>query len=143
MASCSARSPPSCAPAQTGDASLCCAAASLDALARLADVARRSGLLGEERRHDRTLVAHHAAFAAELAAPDSVDPIGRWSSVATSWDGLGARHDAAYSRWRAAQCALRERRGTVAARLLRKAAADALEHVPLSRAIAATVATDH
>ena len=47
-------------------------------------------------------------------------------------------HEAAYCRWRAAQAALRDGQGTVAARLLKRAAADAREHVPLSQAIAAT-----
>ena len=39
-------------------------------------------------------------------------------------------HDAAYCRWRAAQVALRDGQGTVAARLLKRAATDAVQHVP-------------
>jgi hypothetical protein len=58
--------------------------------------------------------------------------------AATAWGHLGRPHAAAYCRWRAAQVALREGRGVVAARLLRRAASDAREHVPLSRAIAET-----
>jgi tetratricopeptide (TPR) repeat protein len=77
---------------------------------------------------------------AELARLDGVDTPEAWSRAAASWDGLHSPHDAAYCRWRAAQCALREGRGTVAARLLKRAAADAREHVPLSRAIAGTAA---
>ena len=62
-----------------------------------------------------------------------------WSSAATEWDALGWRHDAAYCRWRAAQVALAVGQGTVAGRLLRRAAADARQHAPLSAAIAATL----
>ena len=58
--------------------------------------------------------------------------------AASLWDWLTRPHDAAYCRWRAAQCALRDGQGTIAVRLLKRAAADAHEHVPLSRAIAAT-----
>lgn len=61
-----------------------------------------------------------------------------WDRAASGWGRLHRPHDAAYCRWRAAQCALREGRGTLAARLLTRAASDAREHVPLSEAIAAT-----
>ncbi|TGN64083.1 XRE family transcriptional regulator [Nocardioides eburneiflavus] len=63
-----------------------------------------------------------------------------WVRAALEWDRLARPHDAAYCRWRAAQSALRSGQGTIAARLLKRAAADAREHVPLSRAIAATAA---
>ena len=59
-------------------------------------------------------------------------------TTATQWDLIGRPHDAAYCRWRGAQVALRHGSGHVAARLLKKAATDAREHVPLSEAIAAT-----
>ena len=111
-----------------------------DAIERLADMAGRSGLLDEEHRHDAHLAAHRAAFTAELAASTRAGAPGRWSSVARAWDTLRAPHEAAYCRWRAAQAAIRDGRGTLAARLLTKAAADAREHVPLSEAIAATAA---
>ena len=52
--------------------------------------------------------------------------------------GSAGPHDAAYCRWRGAQVALATGQGTVAARLLRRAARDAREHVPLSTAIAET-----
>lgn len=61
-----------------------------------------------------------------------------WTRAAAAWDGLARPHDAAYCRWRAAQVALREGEGTLAGRLLARAAAEAREHVPLSRAITAT-----
>jgi tetratricopeptide (TPR) repeat protein len=65
---------------------------------------------------------------------------GAWGRAANTWDGLERPHDSAYCRWRGAQAALAIGHGTVAARLLRRAAADAREHVPLSAAIAATSA---
>ena len=49
-------------------------------------------------------------------------------------------HDAAYCRWRGAEVALATGQATVAGRLLRRATTDAREHVPLTRAIGATVA---
>jgi tetratricopeptide (TPR) repeat protein len=76
---------------------------------------------------------------AELARIQGRDSTDQWVAAARSWDHVRAPHDAAYCRWRAAQAALREGQGTLAARLLKRAAADAREHVPLSRAIAETV----
>ena len=111
-----------------------------EVIERLADMAGRSGLLDEDHRHDAHLTAHRAAFTAELAASTRTGAAGRWSSVASAWDTLRAPHEAAYCRWRAAQAAIRDGRGTLAARLLTKAVADAREHVPLSEAIAATAA---
>ena len=75
---------------------------------------------------------------AELARTGQTDTADQWARAATAWDGLRSPHESAYCRWRAAQCALRDGQGTVAARLLKKAARDAREHVPLSEAIAAT-----
>jgi tetratricopeptide (TPR) repeat protein len=77
---------------------------------------------------------------AEQARGDQADTADQWVGAARGWDRLHRPHDAAYCRWRAAQAALRQGQGTLAARLLKKAAADAGEHVPLSRAIAATAA---
>ena len=75
---------------------------------------------------------------AERARADGTDTTARWERVVAAADRLHRPHDAAYGRWRAAQCALREGRGTVAARLLGRAEVEAREHVPLSRAIVAT-----
>jgi tetratricopeptide (TPR) repeat protein len=75
---------------------------------------------------------------AELARVEQRDDMNAWTRVAAAWDGLRRPHDAAYCRWRAAQVAVRDGQGTVAARLLTKAATDAREHVPLSEAIATT-----
>ncbi|HYH72688.1 MAG TPA: AAA family ATPase [Nocardioides sp.] len=78
--------------------------------------------------------AWHAELA-RLAGRASVD---LWVGAAREWDRLTRPHDAAYCRWRAAEVALRESQGTVAARLLKRASADAHQHVPLSEAITAT-----
>ncbi len=83
---------------------------------------------------------HAALWECELARATDEDTPEQWSRAATAWDRLARPHDAAYCRWRAAQAALREGRATVARRLLERAAADAREHVPLHRAISATVA---
>lgn len=91
---------------------------------------------------DTVTVDRHAApqWAAEGARLDGADSLELWTRAAESWDAIAWPHDAAYCRWRAAQCALRDNRGTVAARLLKRAARDAREHVPLSEAIARTAA---
>ncbi|TGN64084.1 tetratricopeptide repeat protein [Nocardioides eburneiflavus] len=88
-------------------------------------------------------ITRHAAAAtwdAEVLRIDGDDTVEHWTRPASAWDDLCSPHDAAYARWRAAQSALRSGQGTIAARLLKRAAADAREHVPLSRAIAATAA---
>jgi hypothetical protein len=103
----------------------------------LQNLATRCGLLAPEHRDDRDLAAHRDALAAEQARLDGTHRLDQWAALAARWDDLGRRHDAAYCRWRAAQRALRDSQGTVAAKLLRKAAADTREHVPLSEAIAA------
>jgi tetratricopeptide (TPR) repeat protein len=101
-------------------------------------VLERSGLGAGTTADDAYLEAHRSAARAELARHDGVATAALWAAAATRWDGLHRPHDAAYCRWRAAQCALRDGQATVAARLLKRAAADAREHVPLSEAIAAT-----
>ena len=108
--------------------------------ATLEDVARDAGLRDQCRRQDVYLAAHRHTFEAELARISHEARSEDWSRVAALWDGLERPHDAAYARWRAAQCALREGQGTIALRLLKRAAADAREHVPLSQAIARTAA---
>jgi hypothetical protein len=82
----------------------------------------------------------HAApqWEAELARLNATESIEHWHRAANSWGQLTRPHDASYCRWRAAQIALRMGQGTLADRLLKQAAADAREHVPLSDAIAAT-----
>ena len=77
-------------------------------------------------------------FTAELARLRQTETIDTWLAAARAWDAFPRPHDAAYCRWRGAQVAQREGQGTVAARLLKRAATDAREHVPLSDAITET-----
>ena len=88
----------------------------------LDDLAVRAGLLDERHRHDTHLAAHAATFTVELGRASGRDRAAEWGEAAALWDELERPHDAAYCRWRAAQVALREGHGTVAARLLKKAA---------------------
>jgi tetratricopeptide (TPR) repeat protein len=81
-----------------------------------------------------------AMWEAEMSRIDGNDSVERWTRTANAWDDLRSPHDAAYARWRGAECALRSGQGTIAARLLRRAAMDAREHVPLTQAIARTSA---
>jgi hypothetical protein len=71
---------------------------------------------------------------ARLADRQSVD---QWVTAAAEWDKLDRPHDAAYCRWRAAQVAFATGQATTAAALLRRAARQAREHVPLLEVIAA------
>ncbi len=88
-------------------------------------------------RYHRALILN---LLAELARSDGGQTVKQWITAADSWSALSWPHHAAYCRWRGAQAALREGQGTVAARLLKRAAADAREHVPLSTAIRETAA---
>ena len=92
------------------------------------------------RAYGADVAAHAATWHCELQRITDQDGAPTWAGAAAEWDALSRPHDAAYCRWRAAQAALRDGRGMVAARLLRRAAADAREHVPLSHAIARTAA---
>jgi hypothetical protein len=99
--------------------------------------------LADPFAHSGCFIARPAqgeAWAAELARLIGRPSLDRWATTARHWDRLGRPHDAAYSRWRGAEVALSSGRRTLAERLLRRAAHDAREHVPLSAAIAATVA---
>jgi hypothetical protein len=82
-----------------------------------------------------------AAWHAELMRVERADTPEIWATAAGEWDKITRPHDAAYCRWRAAQAALRDGQATLAIRMLKRAAADAREHVPLQRAIAATAAS--
>ena len=86
------------------------------------------------------LPAWAATWTAELAGLAGDETVELWVAPARTWDTLARPHDAAYCRWRGAQVALRDGQGTVAGRLLKRAAKDAREHVPLSQAIATTAA---
>jgi hypothetical protein len=86
----------------------------------------------------RQVRADAATWRAEIARATLASSVETWAVAAAEWDALSRPHDAAYCRWRGAQVALAQGQGTVAARLLKRAARDAREHVPLSAAIAAT-----
>ena len=61
-----------------------------------------------------------------------------WERAATEWDVLSRRHRAAYARWRQAEALLASPLGrSAAAPVLRTAAHQAEQHVPLSGAVAA------
>lgn len=83
-------------------------------------------------------VAAGLMWDAELRRLAGTDNAKTWGWAGSAWDLHGRPHLAAYCRWRAAQCAIRDGERTLAARQLSRAAADAREHVPLSEAIAAT-----
>jgi hypothetical protein len=82
--------------------------------------------------------AHGAAWSAEMARLVGQPSVDLWAQAARQWNRLGRAHDAAYCRWRAAQAALMADEGTIALRLLRRAARDARGHRPLSSAVAKT-----
>ena len=82
--------------------------------------------------------AHRASWQAETARLAGQPSLQSWATAAGEWDKLNRPHDAAYCRWRAAQVALASGQGTIALRLLRRAARETSEHVPLSSLIAET-----
>ncbi|WP_344042268.1 hypothetical protein [Nocardioides panacihumi] len=125
-----------------------------------ADLAEREGASAAERRtHLRDLMLRRrrgpedlfatgraddpalgAAWKAETARLAGEPSIPLWVAAAAEWDKLDRPCDAAYSRWRGAQAALEAGQGTVAQRMLRHAARQAREHVPLTTAIIETEA---
>lgn len=107
----------------------------------LRGLAERCGLVGAAGGDAPNLAAQRASVLADTAALTGSESVAAWTAAAAAWDTLEATHDAAYYRWRAARCALRDGEGTVARRLLRKARTDAREHVPLSQAIATTASS--
>jgi hypothetical protein len=103
-------------------------------------VSRVSHRLRPADARDPQVRTHLGTAAAELARAARRDRLATWADAARGWDGLGRPHDVAYCRWRGAQVALREGQTTAATKLLRRAARDAREHVPLSAAITRTAA---
>jgi tetratricopeptide (TPR) repeat protein len=79
--------------------------------------------------------AYAATWAAETARVAGTETVAGWAAAAGGWDRLARPHDAAYCRWRGARVSVGTGRGTIAARLLRRATVDAREHVPLSAEI--------
>ena len=79
-----------------------------------------------------------ATWAAEMSRLRDRQSVETWVAAAAEWDQLSRPHDAAYCRWRAAQVAIATGQATAATKLLRRAARDAREHVPLLDAIRST-----
>lgn len=81
-----------------------------------------------------------ATWSAELTRLAGDSSVQLWLGAASEWDALARPFDAAYCRWRAAEALLRTgQQGTAAGGLIRRAARDAREHVPLLAAIRATL----
>jgi hypothetical protein len=133
-----------------GQLLLVCAWAAGDLAGGRADAAAAAELAGLRRslRHDplapdHPIASHRARgvqWDAELGRLTGRSDPAAWTRAAAAWDALDRPHDAAYCRWRGAQAAIATGQGSVAQRLLRRAAADAREHVPLTAAIAETAA---
>ncbi|MET0521103.1 MAG: AAA family ATPase [Jiangellaceae bacterium] len=102
----------------------------------LAATARSSPFRVQNR--DVSVTASAATWRAELARSATTESVDAWVSAATEWDRIARPHDTAYCLWRAARLAFRQGEGTVAARLLKRAASKAVTHVPLKQAIAST-----
>lgn len=79
--------------------------------------------------------ATYATWRAELARLDDTATVAQWTEAADLWDRIRRPHDAGYCRWRAAELSLADGQGTITARLLRRAHANARGHVPLLRRI--------
>lgn len=82
--------------------------------------------------------AYAATWNAELARLAGAQTIELWVAAAAEWDKVTRPHESAYCRWRGAQVANTTGHATLAGKLLRRAARDATEHVPLLEAIQAT-----
>jgi hypothetical protein len=68
---------------------------------------------------------HRLTWKGELSRFTKAPSPEPWLAAAVEWDRLARPHDAAYCRWRGAEAALATGQGTVAARLLNRAARDA------------------
>ena len=81
-----------------------------------------------------------ASWRAEAARLSGATSITLWTRAAGEWDKVDRPHDASYCRWRGAQDALTVGEGRIAQRMLRRAAQQAGEHVPLATVISETAA---
>ena len=79
-----------------------------------------------------------AQWHAELARLQGTQSVDLWIAAAVEWDRENRPHDSAYCRWRGAQVALATGHATSARKLLRRAARDARQHIPLRAAIQQT-----
>jgi hypothetical protein len=85
--------------------------------------------------------AYRAARAAELSRLAARPRPDLWTAAVKEWDTIGRPFESSYARWRGAQAALATGHGTLANRLLQRAAKDARDHLPLAEAIRATQRT--
>jgi DNA-binding CsgD family transcriptional regulator len=83
-----------------------------------------------------TAAADNAMWGAEWSRLRGESNVRQWEEAATAWDMLERPLRAAYARWRWAEALLAKPNGRAsAASVLRAAARDAAQHVPLSTAI--------
>ena len=83
-----------------------------------------------------TAAADGATRQAEGSRLRGQSDVALWEQAATAWDALSRPHRAAYARWRQAEALLSTPQGRAdAAAVLRTAAPQALQHVPLAAAI--------
>ena len=83
-----------------------------------------------------TATADGLSWQAELGRLQGRSDATDWKKASAAWDALTRPHGAAYARWRQAEALLTRRHGrTPAAAVLRTAAAQARQHMPLSNAI--------
>jgi DNA-binding CsgD family transcriptional regulator len=83
-----------------------------------------------------TATADGATWQAEWSRLRGQSDVALWEQAATAWDALSRPHRAAYARWRQAEALLNTPQGKAAAgAVLRTAAHQAAQHVPLARAI--------
>ncbi len=105
-----------------------------DQLARLLAGAKSDPFA--ERRVPADAHAFFLSWQAESGRLRGASDAPAWPEAAVAWDALSRPHRAAYARWRHAQVLLASSRNrSAAALLLRTAAAQAVQHVPLSNAI--------
>jgi DNA-binding CsgD family transcriptional regulator len=84
-----------------------------------------------------TATADGATWQAEWSRLRRQSDVALWERAATAWDALSRPHRAAYARWRQAEALLATTDGrAAAAAVVRTAAPQALQHVPLAAAIA-------
>jgi DNA-binding CsgD family transcriptional regulator len=83
-----------------------------------------------------TATADGATWQAEWSRLRGQSDVALWEQAATAWDALSRPHRAAYARWLQAEALLSTPQGkAAAAAVLRTAAHQAVQHVPLSTAI--------
>lgn len=85
--------------------------------------------------------AYRATRTAELSRLAARPHPHAWVAAAKEWDAIGRPFESAYARWRGAKAASITGQGTLSNRLLRRAAKDAHDHLPLAQVILKTQRT--